>query len=79
MVYFKKSSSGNKLLFQWKSIENCSIVDAHQTDKAGEVLLLFSATGQTYVVVCDFLFKLHGAIYVDVYSSSENIKMVDRK
>jgi hypothetical protein len=29
--------------------------------------------------VCDFLFKLHGAIYVDVYSSSENIKMVDRK
>ena len=68
-----------KLLFQWKSVENCSIVDAHQTNKSGEVLLLFSAAGQTYVTVCDFLFMLHGVIYVGVYSSAHNIKMVDQK
>jgi hypothetical protein len=48
-----------KLLFQWKSIEYGAIVDAHLTDKSGEVLVLFSAAGKMYVIVCDFLFVLH--------------------
>jgi hypothetical protein len=59
---FKSQFLVIKLLFQWKSIENCSIVDAHLTNKSGEVLLLFSAAGQTYVLVCDFLFVLRGVM-----------------
>jgi hypothetical protein len=38
------------------------MVDAHLTNKSGEVLLLFSAAGQTYVRMCGFLFVLHGVM-----------------
>jgi hypothetical protein len=45
----------NIVLFQLKSVRGCFIVDAHQTNKPGELLLICSAAGRGYVLLYVYL------------------------
>jgi hypothetical protein len=54
--YSALGTSRSTILFQRKSVESCFIVDAHQGNKSGELLLLTCSTaGRGYVLLYVYL------------------------